>query len=97
MRKKKGFFAGFFRRLDIPSEVLPHGFGLALSGRERLLVYGCSEILKYGEEEILLLLYKTRLSVLGSRLLCASFDAGCVTITGEITGISFPLEAEHAY
>lgn len=90
MRRKRDFFGELWQRLDIPREALPGGFGAILSGQGELIVRGCRRILAYSEQQIKLLLCGRRvLCVEGAGLLCAAFQAGGVTITGEITALRF--------
>ena len=89
MRQKKAFLGRLGQHLDIPREALPGGFGLALSGQQQLTVRGCKKILAYGPECICLSLGTVSLSVLGSDLLCTVFEAGNVTVEGEIACLRF--------
>lgn len=88
MRRGKNLFARMREKLDIPCEALPGGFSATLCGDGELTVRGCRKILVYSEGEILLALHKARLSVQGKGLLCTAFDAGCITVTGEIFSLS---------
>ena len=96
MQEKKRVFGGLSRYLDIPSEALPGGFGLSLSGRRELTARGCRRILSYGTERISLLLGGGAvLAVEGDGLLCTVFRAGCVTVEGRITALRFEKEDSH--
>ena len=92
MRVGGNLFARLSRRLDIPSEALPYGFGLSLCGRGELSVRGCRRIVHYAPERICLDLGKEVLRVEGRGLLCASFGAGEVRVVGEIDVIGFEKE-----
>lgn len=96
MRKKGGFFARLLEKLDLPCEALPGGFGVLLSGKRELSVGGCREILKCDQDEILLALCGLLLAVRGSGLLCTAFDAGTVSVTGDITQLQLYGEGEYA-
>ena len=89
MRSKRELFSAIGRRLDIPSEALPCGFGLTLSGQSSMTVRGCRRILTYGREQIRLSLGKTVLAVGGEQLLCTAFELGCVTVEGRILTVTF--------
>lgn len=89
MRHKKELLAGLSRRLDIPREALPFGFGLSLSGREVLQVRGCRRILTCGKERISLALGKVVLCISGSGLICTAFEEQSVTVEGRITALCF--------
>ena len=89
MKKRKGLLSGLAARLDIPSEALPGGFGVEISGQRMMTVRGCRRILHYADEEIRLLLGRTVLHVFGKELLCASFGNGGVTVKGWIEAIRF--------
>ena len=89
MRRKKGFFTRFGEKLDIPREALPGGFGLSMSGQNELTVRGCRRILSYGADCISLSLGRVVLSVRGTELLCTVFEAGSVTVQGQICQIGF--------
>ncbi len=96
MRRKKELLAGLSRRLDIPREAFPFGFGLSLSGQETLKVHGCCRILTYGEDRICLSLGKRVLAIEGKGLLCTAFEAGSVTVEGYVCTLSFEeKEGEH--
>jgi len=62
---------------------------MILDGHRRVVIYGCRKILIYSPTEIRLLLAKEELCVLGERLYCSSFSAGCVTVDGTIGGILY--------
>ena len=89
MQRKKDFFARMGERLDLPREALPGGFGLSLSGQNELSVRGCRRILEYEETCICLLLDGVVLSVKGEGLLCTTFAAESLVISGHISLLSF--------
>ena len=89
MRRGRHLMDALSEKLDIPREALPHGFALTLSGQRELTLLGCRHILTYSEEEILLSMGRRTLRVGGRGLLCASFAAGALTVTGEIDTLSF--------
>ena len=89
MRQKRELLAGLSKRLDIPREALPFGFGLTLSGQSTLTVQGCRSILTYGRDLVRLSLGKTVLSIGGDGLLCTAFEAGNITVEGQITTLCF--------
>jgi len=88
MPRSRDLLSNFSKRLDIPREALPGGFGLTLSGESELTVRGCKRILSYGSELICLRVGKTRLFVRGKGLFCTSFGAGCVTVSGRIMSLA---------
>ena len=94
MRQNKDFFSRFGEKLDIPREVLPHGFSLSLSGQEELTVQGCRRILTYEKELISLRVGKSTLHIAGDHLLCVAFGAGSVTVRGCIRELRFEKESE---
>ena len=94
MRSKRELFSTIGRRLDIPREALPCGFGIILSGQSSMTVRGCRRILTYGREQIRLSLGKTVLAVGGERLLCTAFESGCVTVEGKILTVAFEERGE---
>ncbi len=89
MPKKGDFFARFGSKLDIPREALPGSFGITLSGQQELTVRGCKKILSFEEREIRLAVGKSAVVIVGEGLLCSAFGAGCVTVTGRITALTF--------
>ena len=90
MQEKKHLLGGLARHLAIPPEVLPGGFGLSLSGRRELTVWGCRRILTYGTDRIGLLLGGgLALTVEGEGLLCTVFRAGSVTVEGSVEALRF--------
>jgi sporulation protein YqfC len=89
MRRKWELLAGISRRLDIPREALPFGFGLSLSGRETLRVQGCRRILACDRERICLSLGRTVLSVTGRDLICTAFEGESITVEGRISALAF--------
>ena len=90
MQEKKRLLGGLARRLAIPPEVLPGGFGLSLSGTRELTVWGCRRSLRYGTARIGLLLGGgLSLTVEGEGLLCTVFRAGSVTVEGSVTALRF--------
>ena len=89
MRRGRDFIGAISEKLDIPRESLPGGFALALSGEREMTVWGCQRILAFDEGEIVLLVGKKVLRVLGKTLFCAAFGEGAVTVTGEIATLSF--------
>ena len=97
MRKEKHLFARMREKLDIPCEILPGGFGVIFSGNREMTVSGCRRILTYSEEEILLSLGKVQALVRGKGLLCTVFNAGSITLCGEIRSLSFLKEGEDAF
>lgn len=96
MSEKKDFLARFGARLDLPREALPGGFSLLLSGQGELCVRGRVRILSYKEDEVLLLVEKRRIRVLGKGLLCASFEKENMRIIGTVMGVNFETEGEYA-
>ena len=64
-----------------------------LRGTRGVSVYGCQRILHYAPERICLSIGKHRLSVRGEGLLCTAFNAGCVSIEGEVQGILYCKDA----
>ncbi len=97
MSEKKDFLARFGARLDLPREALPGGFSLLLSGQEEFSARGRVRILSYKEDEILLLIEKKRVRVMGKQLFCASFEKENIRIIGTVTGVIFETEAKHAH
>ena len=89
MRRGRDFLLALGEKLDIPREVLPGGFALALSGEREMTVWGCSRILSYHEREILLLVGRRTLRVSGTALFCSAFGEGAVTVTGKIAALAF--------
>ncbi len=96
MSEKKDFLARFGARLDLPREALPGGFSLLLSGQGEICVRGRARILSYKEDEILLLLERRRVRVLGKKLFCASFEKENMRIIGTVTGVNFETEEKDA-
>ena len=88
-RKEEDWITRLGRTLDLPEEALPGGFGLTMSGTGRMTLRGCRRILAYGPDCIRLSLGRRVLSVRGARLLCTVFEAGSVTVEGQIASISF--------
>ena len=89
MRKSRELLTKLTRRLDIPREALPLGFGLSLSGREVLNVRGSCRILTCGRERIRLSLGKAILCIAGEELICTAFEEGALTVEGRISALSF--------
>lgn len=67
-----------------------------LEGNRTCTVYGCEGILRYGGEEILLRLGRTRLRVVGKGLSCASFCGNALTVRGRIDGVQRVSTTEEA-
>lgn len=76
------------KRFDISPD-LASGIRIEIRGQNRLLLQGCKKILKYGEQEMLLDLGKTRLRVCGERLWCTSFISGALGVGGLIRSVCF--------
>lgn len=94
-RRKKGDKMGAAEWLEKKFDISPDivsGIRVEIRGRERLILEGCRKILKYGEDEMLLDLGKTRLRVRGQRLWCTSFVSGALSVGGRITSVSFEEE-----
>ena len=90
MRRKRELASRAMRYLDIPSEVLPGGFSVLISGTGSLTVRGCRRILQYGTECIRLRLGDRRiLNICGNDLLCTVFEAGLATVEGKLQSVSF--------
>ena len=60
-----------------------------LRGAHGAAVYGCRRILFYAPERICLSRGKEKLCVRGRELICTSFCAGSVTVSGEVEGIFY--------
>ena len=89
MRRKQELAGRAMRYLDIPSEALPGGFSVLISGTGSLTVRGCRRILHYGSDCIRLRLADRRvLCVCGAELVCTAFEAGLATIEGRLQGVS---------
>ena len=86
---KQSFAEKFYKALDIPPDVLPGGFVIELRGREALSLSGSGSILLYTPKEIRLSLRSAILSVKGERLVCSSYSASEVTVTGHVCSITF--------
>ncbi|MBQ2256795.1 MAG: YabP/YqfC family sporulation protein [Clostridia bacterium] len=91
--KRMGAVEWLERRFDITPDVF-QGVRIEICGQHRLLVQGCTKILKYSEQEMLLDLGKLRLRVCGERLWCTSFISGALGVGGCIDSVSF-IEGEH--
>lgn len=76
------------KKFDISPDITS-GIRIEIKGQNRLLLEGCRKILKYGEQEMLLDLGKTRLRVCGERLWCTSFISGALGVGGQITSVIF--------
>lgn len=90
-RKKQGRMGAMEwleRKFDISPDLLD-GVRIEMRGQNKLVLQGCRKILKYGEEEMLLDLGKTRLRVCGQRLWCTSFISGALGVGGHICSVSF--------
>ena len=96
MSEKGDLLARLGARLDIPREALPGGFSLLLSGQGEFYARGRVKILSYKQEEILLLLERRRVRVVGKKLFCASFERENVRIIGTVTGVIFETEGKDA-
>ena len=93
-RKKEGRASAvewLERKFDISPDVIS-GVRVEIRGQNRLLLQGCSQILQYGEREMLLDLGKTRLRVCGERLWCTSFISGALGVSGHISSVHFEEE-----
>ena len=86
--KRMGAAEWLEKRFDITPDLLD-GVRIEIRGQNKLLLQGCRRILKYGEEEMLLDLGKTRLRVSGERLWCTSFISGALGVGGRIRAVSF--------
>ena len=95
MSEKKNLLARFGARLDLPREALPGGFSLLLSGQGEFFARGRVKILSYSENEILLLIEKRKIRVMGRKLFCASFEKENMRIIGTVTGVIFETEGEN--
>lgn len=94
-RPKKGDRMGAAEWLEKKFDISPDivsGIRVEIRGQERLILEGCRKILKYGENEMLLDLGKTRLCVRGQRLWCTSFVSGALSVGGRISSVSFEEE-----
>ncbi|MBE6589098.1 MAG: hypothetical protein E7643_02860 [Ruminococcaceae bacterium] len=60
-----------------------------LHGERGATVYGCRRILCYSPERICLCIGKRHVFVQGKGLICTSFNAGCVTVEGQLEGIGY--------
>ncbi len=80
------------RKFDISPDIVS-GVRVEIRGQNKLLLEGCRKILKYGEQEMLLDLGKTRLRVCGERLWCTSFISGALGVGGHIVSVSFEEDA----
>ena len=89
--KRMGAAEWLEKRFDITPDLLD-GVRIEIRGQNKLLLQGCRRILKYGEEEMLLDLGKTRLRVSGERLWCTSFISGALGVGGHISSIQFVKE-----
>lgn len=96
MSGKRDLFSRFGARLDLPREALPGGFSVLLSGQDELFIRGRVRILSYKEDEIVLLVEKRRVRVVGKALFCASFEKENMRIIGTVTGVNFETEGAHA-
>lgn len=91
-RPKKGKRMSAAEWLERKFDVTPDlwdGVRIEIRGQNKLLLQGCRKILKYGEQEMLLDLGKTRLRVCGERLWCTSFVSGALGVGGYICSVSF--------
>ncbi len=60
-----------------------------LRGERGATVYGCRRILHYAPERICLCIGKRQVCVHGRDLICTAFNAGCVTVEGDVDGILY--------
>lgn len=77
------------RALDLVPDSLPGECLVELRGHHAVTVKGGGRILLYTPEEIRIGLRRGCLSVVGKRLVCASYYVGAVGIEGRIDGIFF--------
>ncbi len=75
--------------LDIPADLLCGGCYLEMQGQNELRLQGCRKILVYTDEKMVLRLRRGCLQIMGRRLVCTSYHAGCVVIGGWITALRF--------
>lgn len=60
-----------------------------LHGERGATFYGCRRILRYSPERICFCIGKKHVFVCGKGLLCTSFNAGCVSVEGQIDRIGY--------
>ena len=97
MRHKWELASRAMRYLNIPSEALPGGFSVLISGRGSLTVRGCRRILQYGTDCIRLRLNgRQTISICGADLLCSAFEAGLAIVEGSVQSVSFEEEKKRA-
>ena len=60
-----------------------------LHGERGATVYGCRRILRYSPERICFCVGKKHVFVCGKGLLCTSFNAGCVSVEGQLDRIGY--------
>ncbi len=77
------------KKLDISPEALPGGTLVSISGRQSVRVEGKVKILLYSPNEIVLLLGKETLRIVGERLLCSSYHGRELVLEGYISSVSF--------
>lgn len=70
-------------------EILRYGSAAELRGRGELTVFGCRKILKYETDEIVLRVIDSRLSIRGVGLICTTYFAECIGISGRIDALEF--------
>lgn len=68
-----------------------------LRGEHRVTVYGCRRILHYAPDRICLCIGKRGICISGRELICTSFNAGTVTVAGEILGLQYCDEQCHGH
>ena len=62
---------------------------IVFHGKREVLLYDCRKILRYAQNEILLLCGKQQVLLQGEKLFFASFSMRAATIRGELTALSF--------
>lgn len=76
-------------KTSLPSDILLGGFRLEIRGRNSVMCFGCSSILKYTPCCIIMASKDFSVGILGCRLICTSYHEGAVSIEGFIEKIEF--------
>ena len=96
MSEKKNLLARLSSYLDLPSEGLPGGFSMLLSGDGELCVRGTVGILSYDEAHISIRVGKCEVSIEGEELFCAELTSEKMVITGTVTALFLKKEGRNA-
>ena len=88
-KKSIGLLPKFAKMLDFPCDTFGGIHTLELKGNFEATVYGCSKVMDYSDNTVILAVNNQNIVIEGSHLVLCDFTAGAISVVGTIDSVRF--------